>query len=125
MNRRPIIFGFALLLFLAVLAGIFFSFFSPMQTQENTLSPQMQTQRLTSVFLLRKIERLRDEAVYLQHKEEGRKLLELAGRGTKDEKTSTGSLLRSASEGQAGEITIPTPASSVSVPLTQGSGTTR
>ena len=91
MNRRPIIFGFAALLFLAILAGIFFSLLRPMQTQENALTPQAQTQRLTSVFLLRKIERLRDEAVYLQHKEEGRKLLELAGRGRKDEKTSTGS----------------------------------
>lgn len=120
MNHRPMIFGFALLLFLAVLAGIFFSFFSPMQTQENALSPQMQTQRLTSVFLLRKIERLRDEAVYLQHKEEGRKLLELAGRGKEDEKAST----HSTSSGQAGSGEI-TPASSASVPLAQGSGTTR
>ncbi len=115
MNSRPTIFGLGSLLFFAILAGIFFSYISPISNQENALTPQAQTKRLTSVFLLRKIGRLRDEAVYLQHKEEGRKLLELAGRGAKDEKTSTGS----------GEITPPAPASSAASQPTQDSGTTR
>lgn len=43
----------------------------------SSVEPQAQTERLTSFFLLKKIEDMRDKAVYLQHREEGRKLLEL------------------------------------------------
>lgn len=46
---------------------------------ETALTPEAQTERLTTFFLQRKIERLRDRAVYTQHREEGRKLLELSG----------------------------------------------
>ncbi len=42
-----------------------------------SVQPEAQTQRLTSFFLLRKIEDMRDQAVYLQHREEGRKVLNL------------------------------------------------
>lgn len=40
-------------------------------------SPEVQTQRLTSFFLIRRIERLRETAVYLQHREEGGRLVEI------------------------------------------------
>ena len=39
--------------------------------------PEAQAARLTSHLLIRKIEQLRNTAIYLQHREEGRKLLEL------------------------------------------------
>lgn len=90
MNRRAIIFGFVIVLIFAMIAGVFFVRVRPENAGENALTPQAQTQRLTSVFLLRKIERLRDQAVYLQHKEEGGKLLELAGRGKAAAKTASG-----------------------------------
>lgn len=94
MNRRSIILGIVILLFFAMIVGILFSRLNPIRDKENALSPQAQTQRLTSIFLLRKINQLRDQAVYLQHKEEGGKLLELAGRGavntSQEEYESTG-----------------------------------
>jgi len=44
-----------------------------------SMTPRAQTERITSRILIRKIEHLKDRAVYLQHREEGRRLLELTG----------------------------------------------
>jgi hypothetical protein len=40
-------------------------------------NPEAQTQRLTSVLLIRKVEDLKETAIYLQHREEGRELLRM------------------------------------------------
>ena len=40
-------------------------------------NPEAQTQRLTSVLLIRKVEDLKETAIYLQHREEGRELLRI------------------------------------------------
>jgi hypothetical protein len=64
-------------------AGVaLFLFLLPPKTAAPLPPPQTaqaQTERITSYLLIRKIEELKDRAVYLQHREEGKRLLELAG----------------------------------------------
>ncbi len=51
---------------------------APTMSEKSTSSaPEAKVERLTSALLLRRIDRLRDQAVYIQHREEGMKLLEL------------------------------------------------
>ncbi|HLC75533.1 MAG TPA: hypothetical protein VJB82_00215 [Candidatus Peribacterales bacterium] len=80
MKKSPLMIGLGILLLVGVTAtALFFSGIFGKNDTETALTPQAQTERLTSFFLLRKIKRLRDRAVYIQHREEGRKLLELSG----------------------------------------------
>jgi len=80
MKRSPLIIGIILIVAAMGAAAMLFSdHLLPGESTETALAPQAQTERLTSFFLLRKIDRLRDRAVYLQHREEGQKLLELSG----------------------------------------------
>ena len=45
------------------------------EQQPPAMTPEAQTSRLTSYLLIKKIEELRERAVYLQHREEGRWLV--------------------------------------------------
>jgi len=72
----------AITLLLLALGGIMFQ---QIQKEEEmvqqelspSMAPEAQAARLTSHLLIRKIEQVRNTAVFLQHREEGRKLLEL------------------------------------------------
>ncbi|HLD07661.1 MAG TPA: hypothetical protein VJB60_01210 [Candidatus Peribacterales bacterium] len=79
--KKPIAFtGVALLLM-----GVFSTLFLFANRSTNLFgeaeegTPELKTEQLTSYFLLRNIDRLRDQAVYIQHQEEGKKLLTLGG----------------------------------------------
>ncbi len=81
MNRATAIIGTLIVVFVlgafAARSAIQSPFTRPFLQGNAATSPEIQTQRLTSFFLLRRIERLRETAVYLQHREEGGRLVEL------------------------------------------------
>ena len=80
MKLKPLHF-LALILILATCALVFqlttnnYQLKTP-ETQSPEMTPEAQTSRITSHLLIRKIEDLREKAVYLQHREEGRWLSE-------------------------------------------------
>ena len=47
-----------------------------LETKSPSMSPEAQTSRLTSHLLIKKIDELRERAVYLQHREEGKWLVD-------------------------------------------------
>lgn len=80
MKRFFLIIGIVVGLLACGGGAVFFfhaQFFSQSATGVN--DPALQTKRLTSFFLLRKIDRFRKEAIVLQHQEEGAQLLEMLG----------------------------------------------
>jgi hypothetical protein len=81
MKNTLMIFGILAVLLLAAGAGLYF--FAPhtprSPANSPSMTPQAQIERITSRLLIKKIEDLKDRAVYLQHREEGRRLLELIG----------------------------------------------
>ena len=80
MKKSSLIIGIVVgLIAMGAVVILYSGYLLPKEATETAITPQAQTERLTSFFLLRKIDRLRDRAVYLQHREEGRKLLELSG----------------------------------------------
>ena len=68
------------LLILIICAGTAYLYLQPPKKllDPPPMTPQAQTTRITSHLLIRKIEELKNRAVYLQHREEGRKLVELS-----------------------------------------------
>lgn len=81
MKRSTLLLVVTALLLLAFGSTLFVQKEKEVEQQLEEISPsqdpEAQAARLTSHLLIRKIEQLRNTAVYLQHREEGRKLLEL------------------------------------------------
>lgn len=86
MNKKPILIGVltslavigAAILLYTLLAHKENHIAPPSNEQVISESPEDRTARLASYLLIRKIESLRKTAIYVQHKEEGKRLLELA-----------------------------------------------
>lgn len=81
MKRSTLLLSAIALLLIALGGTMFLQIQKEEELVQQELSPPMtpkaQAARLTSHLLIRKIKQLRNTAVYLQHREEGRKLLEL------------------------------------------------